>query len=263
MPPLPGLPAAQLGRDLAKLTDRFHLARFDNQTLSFRREPPERGLLDEAILIHPAVAGDMSRSALDQNLAFVLVVPAANVRFPALGANTHSEAVQLIMIGVKHSHSDPREPQSSDSGASLPLPRMAIFTAMRFRFPKSRRLLKKSEFSHCFASRRSVRDGVIALHYRANGLPFGRLGLAVSRKAGNAVVRNRIKRLAREVFRLNPDWFAGYDVILVPVARTLPMRLDGMAACLETLAKRLPELRQVDSEPTPSAVQSGSMEDQQ
>ena len=45
-----------------------------------------------------------------------------------------------------------------------------------------------------------------------------RLGLAVSRRAGNAVVRNRIKRVLREAFRLDrEDLPPGLDVIVIPL----------------------------------------------
>ena len=50
-----------------------------------------------------------------------------------------------------------------------------------------------------------------------NGLDHPRLGCSVSRKVGNAVVRNRYKRLFREAFRLTQhDLPRGVDLILIP-----------------------------------------------
>jgi len=49
-----------------------------------------------------------------------------------------------------------------------------------------------------------------------NELPYCRLGLAVSRKVGHAVVRNRIKRRLREIFRLHlPESHLRYDFVVV------------------------------------------------
>jgi len=45
--------------------------------------------------------------------------------------------------------------------------------------------------------------------------PHGRLGLTVTKKVGNAVVRNRIKRLLREWLRLHGWVPAGWDMVLV------------------------------------------------
>jgi len=66
-----------------------------------------------------------------------------------------------------------------------------------------------------------------------------RLGVTVSRRVGDAVVRNRVKRLMREVFRRNPAWFtSGRDYVLV--ARPLAATLDftSMSAELERLCGR-------------------------
>jgi ribonuclease P protein component len=51
----------------------------------------------------------------------------------------------------------------------------------------------------------------------ANSQPWNRLGISVHRKAGNAVRRNRIKRLIREVFRCNRSCFPGQSDIVITV----------------------------------------------
>jgi ribonuclease P protein component len=57
---------------------------------------------------------------------------------------------------------------------------------------------------------------VLALAQRRSGAgPHGRLGLTVTKKVGNAVVRNRIKRLLREWMRLHGWVPAGWDMVLV------------------------------------------------
>jgi ribonuclease P protein component len=56
---------------------------------------------------------------------------------------------------------------------------------------------------------------VLAIAQRRAGSQHGRLGLTVTKKVGNAVVRNRIKRMLREWLRLHGWVPAGWDMVLV------------------------------------------------
>ena len=70
---------------------------------------------------------------------------------------------------------------------------------MEFGFPKSKRILKTKEFRFVFDS--GVKN--VSRHLVMFGVPSqsDRVGLVVSKKVGNAVVRNKVKRMLREHFR--------------------------------------------------------------
>ena len=75
---------------------------------------------------------------------------------------------------------------------------------------------------------------------RADAAPRGRLGLTVTKKVGNAVVRNRIKRLLREWLRLHGWVPTGWDVVLVAkdsAARQL--HPDDFASDLHRILRQL------------------------
>ena len=116
-----------------------------------------------------------------------------------------------------------------------------------FDFPRTARLLKPYEFERVFRSRSSASDGSIIV-YCARGPGAGpRLGLAVSKKCGNAVVRNYWKRALREAFRLERHQLpAGLDLVVIPRHGDTPSVVELQASLVELAnraAKRLPQLQ--------------------
>lgn len=77
--------------------------------------------------------------------------------------------------------------------------------------------------------------------YQMNDLQYARLGLAVSRKYGNAVRRNCLKRQLRERFRLNVIRNKGVDVLAIPLCGWQQMENanQDMDQGLEQIVKRI------------------------
>lgn len=75
---------------------------------------------------------------------------------------------------------------------------------MSFRFGPEARLRSRKDFAGVFsAGRKTVGKNIILWRLDARSGGPSRLGLSMSAKVGPAVLRNRLKRLARETFRLN------------------------------------------------------------
>jgi ribonuclease P protein component len=62
-------------------------------------------------------------------------------------------------------------------------------------------MAKRREFLAVYDKGKKIQSRTFVLYAMENNLPFHRLGITVSRKIGNAVARNRVKRRLREIFR--------------------------------------------------------------
>jgi len=112
-------------------------------------------------------------------------------------------------------------------------------------FPRSARIVAPADFARVFAVRRSAAAGPLVLYGSPSPFPAtpARLGVSVSRRIGNAVVRNRWKRRLREAFRqVRPLLPAGNDFVVVVRSGGAPAGLAGaerVQAMLRDLAARV------------------------
>ena len=81
-------------------------------------------------------------------------------------------------------------------------------------------IMKNRDFQTVYKNGKSYANKYLVMYILKNNTEENRLGISVSKKVGNSVVRHRITRLIRESYRLQRDNFQnGYDIVIV--ARTV------------------------------------------
>lgn len=84
-----------------------------------------------------------------------------------------------------------------------------------FRFTKQAKLIKTDEFSSVFSFRKRISTAHLVLHYQPNTLQHARLGLVIGKKTAKlAVSRNYMRRVLRELFRLQQQEISPVDLVI-------------------------------------------------
>jgi ribonuclease P protein component len=86
---------------------------------------------------------------------------------------------------------------------------------LNFRFTKQAKIVKTDDFSSVFNLRKRLANKHLVMRYRVNEVNIARLGLIVSKKtAKSAVQRNYMRRVLRELFRLNQYNLPAVDLVI-------------------------------------------------
>ena len=82
-------------------------------------------------------------------------------------------------------------------------------------------------------------NGYLVLYARRNRSAQNRVGITVGKKLGHAVVRNRVRRRLREVYRLNEAKFApGWDIVVVARSRCISADFQKLTHAYLSLAEK-------------------------
>lgn len=100
------------------------------------------------------------------------------------------------------------------------------------------RLRRSQDFAATMRTGRRARHALLTAVARRSHGPRTRLGFAVSRRVGGAVVRNRVKRRFRALARAQ-QWVPGYDVVIVAQPSCADARIDELASAIASTCEKL------------------------
>ena len=103
--------------------------------------------------------------------------------------------------------------------------------------------MKNKDFQTVYKKGKSTANKYLVMYVLKNENEENRIGISVSKKVGNSVVRHRITRLIRESYRLNVDQFGrGYDIVVIARASAKDKTYQEIESALLHLAKHLVEI---------------------
>lgn len=102
--------------------------------------------------------------------------------------------------------------------------------------------MKNKDFQQVYKKGKSYANKYLVMYVLENNSEENRLGISVSKKVGNSVVRHRITRLIRESYRLNKEEFnTGYDIVVIARTSAKDKSYEEICSALLHLRKHLLE----------------------
>ncbi len=102
----------------------------------------------------------------------------------------------------------------------------------------SESLKKNHQFQFVYRNGNSYANKYLVMYVKENGTEGNRIGISVSRKVGNSVVRHRVTRLVRESYRLHEAIFnSGLDIVIVARKNAASVGFHEIESALLHLAK--------------------------
>jgi len=99
-------------------------------------------------------------------------------------------------------------------------------------------LKKNKDFQNVYHHGKSYANKYLVMYVLENDLSANRIGISVSKKVGNSVVRHRLTRLIRESYRLHEEMFnSGLDIVVIARATAKSILYTDMESALLHLAK--------------------------
>ena len=101
------------------------------------------------------------------------------------------------------------------------------------------RLTRSTDFKRVRRDGKSYARPLVVLIAIENQLPISRVGVAAGRSVGNAVKRNRAKRLIRAAAReLHPQIVSGWDLVIIARAPIIQIKMPQVRTALQELLQR-------------------------
>jgi ribonuclease P protein component len=98
---------------------------------------------------------------------------------------------------------------------------------------KMYRLRSNMEFRKVYNKGKNYWNRNLILFVKKNDLGYTRVGYSITKKIGNSVVRNRIRRQMKEIYRLNFDQVEkGYDLIFIPKKNVVDISFEKLESAM-------------------------------
>ena len=99
-------------------------------------------------------------------------------------------------------------------------------------------LLKNADFQKVYRKGKSYANKYFIMYVLGNNTDRNRLGISVSKKVGNSIVRHRVKRLVKENYRLHENIFnSGLDIVVLARSSASSVTFEETDCALFHLAK--------------------------